>query len=151
MCKYCLQQWVLAVSLLRENYSFGNSLGGLRIPMGFLCPVTNKIKQNLRNRSFAWWQDISYWCSLSPIISWFHLDPLYICIHFMKFLVYQVSILPLKWPLELAVPLCIPSLVFLFSSPPTWYFWSSAPSIHNYLFYFPLLIRLIPPSALIYA
>lgn len=33
LCGYCLQQWGLAVNLWRATYSFGNSLGCLRILM----------------------------------------------------------------------------------------------------------------------
>ena len=140
LCRYCLQQWNLTVSLWRVIYSLGSSLGGLGIPMGPLWPTTQLTQIQYRKLCLVARNGQLGLCP--PITCQFHLDCLHICIYFRRFLLYYVSIVPLKYPLSLALSSHISShypfspfqshLIISFQIPP---------SIRRYLFT-PLFVSL---------
>lgn len=67
------------------------------------------------------------------------------CMYFRKFLLHQVSIMPLKQPLILADFLCVPFLVHLFSPPPHLTLLSQHPPFFNLAFLFEnSLFRYVP-------
>ena len=112
LCRYCLQQRSLAISLWKANYIvlavfwvFFRDFRGTHLSNNSLrCDIILELEASLGDKR----------CSvgaLSPIL--FHLDLLHRCIYFRKLQLYYFSILPLKWPLirvlSSHIPFYIPS------------------------------------------
>ena len=117
----------------RATYSLCNSLG-LRIPIGHTHTHTHT-HTHMPTRPHTHHQQLnSIRCNLGFILEATFDDKRWPT---GTLLLYQGSILPLKWPLILAVSPCTSSCSQF--DPPI----PIPSSIHNYLFYFPFLGRSI--------
>lgn len=58
ICRCCLQNWGLTISLWRATNNFGHSLYCLRVSMGPVWPTTQLDVAHSYTWSFIWWQEM---------------------------------------------------------------------------------------------